>query len=116
MLRHQFAVLLGTAEPPRLNGRDLPLLAAVARVLPRVRRQGLAGHAGHVAALASSACCRPATKGCSAEPAMASHVGDRRRPKKGEVTGRSDLLIAQGRISGASRGRPHPSSDVRAVA
>ncbi len=40
VLRHQLAVLQRTAKPPRLNDRDRSLLAAIAHVLPRVRRQG----------------------------------------------------------------------------
>ena len=40
VLRHQLAVLQRTSKPPKLNDRDRSLLAAVARVLPRARREG----------------------------------------------------------------------------
>ena len=40
VLGHQLAVLQRRAKPLRLNEGDRSLLAAVARVLPRSRRQG----------------------------------------------------------------------------
>lgn len=40
VLRHRLAVLQRTAKPPQLNDRDRSLLAVVARVLPRARREG----------------------------------------------------------------------------
>ena len=40
VLRHQLAVLQRTAKPPKINDRDRSLLAVIARVLPRSRREG----------------------------------------------------------------------------
>ena len=40
VLRHQLAVLQRTAKPPKLHDGDRSLLAAIARVLPRSRREG----------------------------------------------------------------------------
>ncbi len=40
VLRHQLAVLRRTAKPLKLHDRDRSLLAVIARVLPRARREG----------------------------------------------------------------------------
>lgn len=56
VLRHELAIMRRQTHRSRLTPADRALLAAISRVLPPARLDGLSGHTRDIAALASSPC------------------------------------------------------------